>query len=106
MGKKEVWKILLLVFALNLIGCAFGEQKTIVSFYSDGRVSFNEEALKKLLSNPQVADRKIVVYTIAGDQQGKSFMMNYALRFMHANVRKFQHFDKNFIIFQFLSTTQ
>lgn len=39
--------------------------------------------------HPEVVDRKIVVLSITGAvNKGKSFLMNYCLRFMYANVRK------------------
>lgn len=68
------------------------EQQRIISFLSDGGVSFDEGPIRNLLNNPLIADRKVIVYSIAGNQKRKSFIMNYALRFMYANVSKMYNF--------------
>lgn len=86
------FQVLLGIFLISLTKSAFcdviSEQKTIISFSPDGEIIFNDTEVRKILSNPQIADRKVVVYSITGNQKGKSFMMNYALRFMYANVSK------------------
>lgn len=48
----------------------------------------NYEAIDKIFSNYKIADRKIVAISIAGAARvGKSFFVDYCLRFMYANVR-------------------
>lgn len=92
MKRLQACKVLLGVFLISLAKSAIcdveSEQKTIISFAPDGEVTFDDTAIKSILSNPQIADRKVVIYSITGNQKGKSFMMNYALRFMYANVSK------------------
>lgn len=43
--------------------------------------------ITKFFNQTELADRKIVAVSIVGDsKKGKSFFMNYCLRFMYANV--------------------
>ena len=66
----------------------YGNHATIISFSSDKGVIFDQDSIE-ILNHPEVADRKIVVYSIVGEfRKGKSFFMDYALRFMYANVSK------------------
>lgn len=96
MSRRQSLKILLGIFLLSLAHSAksymHSEQQTIISFLSDGGVSFDEGPIKNLLTNPLIANRKVIVYSIAGNQKRKSFIMNYALRFMYANVSKMFNF--------------
>ena len=49
---------------------------------------FNEEQLLKILTNQQVIDRKIAVISVVGAfERGKSFLLNYCLRYLYATVR-------------------
>ena len=93
MSRPQGCLVFLGVFLISLTKSAIcddvgSEQKTIISFTSDGEVTFDDTAVKGILNNPLIADRKVVIYSITGNQKGKSFMMNYALRFMYANVSK------------------
>lgn len=96
MAKQQSYKILLAIVLLSLAHSAasytHSEQKRIINFLSDGSVTFDEGPIKSLLTNPLITDRKVVVYSIAGNQKRKSFIMNYALRFMYANVSKINTF--------------
>jgi atlastin len=66
-----------------------GRALNIVQFVDD-KLQINKSQLDTLLLHPEVKDRKIVVVTIVGAfRRGKSFFMDYCLRFLHANVRKF-----------------
>jgi atlastin len=63
-----------------------GEGRNIISF-SDNNVNFDEVKLSHLLLHPQVKDREIAVISIVGAyRKGKSFFMDYCLRFMYAHV--------------------
>lgn len=63
-----------------------GEALKIISF-NDNEINFDEEKLSQLLLHPQVKDREIAIVTIVGAyRKGKSFFMDYCLRFMYANV--------------------
>jgi len=45
------------------------------------------DRIDELLLHPEVADRKVAVVSIIGAfRKGKSFLMDYCLRFMYANV--------------------
>lgn len=48
------------------------------------------ENIDRIFLHPEVRDRKIVVLSIIGDyRKGKSFFLDYCLRFLYANVSKF-----------------
>lgn len=54
---------------------------------ANGLEFLNYEAVDKVFLHPEVAGRKIVVISIVGPvKTGKSFFMNYCLRFLYANV--------------------
>lgn len=68
---------------------AHGEALKIVSFVDD-KLEFDEKKLDALLLNNYVSHRKIVVFTIVGAfRKGKSFFLDYCLRYMYANVSEF-----------------
>ena len=56
--------------------------------YENGeKIRFHKEELEKILMNEYVFDRKIVIISIIGAfRKGKSFMMDFFLRYMYANV--------------------
>ena len=64
----------------------YGKAVSILSF--DGRkMTTNDELRESILLHPEVKDRKIVVVSIIGAfRKGKSFLVDYCLRFMYANV--------------------
>ena len=68
----------------------YGGPLNILRFQQDGddtNVVVNEKALNKVFLDPEVKNRKIVVFSIIGAfRKGKSFFMDYCLRFMYANV--------------------
>lgn len=58
-----------------------------MSFSDSGELIADYELFEKIFLHPDVANRKIVVISIAGAlKKGKSFFLNYCLRFMYANV--------------------
>lgn len=66
---------------------AFGEPVKLLKSV-DGQYIIDQPELDHILNHAEVRDRKIVVFSIIGPQKkGKSFFMNYCLRFMYANVR-------------------
>lgn len=63
-----------------------GKALNVIQF-SDDKLVFDKNELNALLLHPAVKDRKIVVFTIVGAfRKGKSFFLDYCLRFMYANV--------------------
>ena len=62
--------------------------KSIAIQLSDNETTdfeFNE--VKQILLHPEVRDRKIVLLSIIGTyRKGKSFFLDYCLRFLYANV--------------------
>lgn len=63
-----------------------GKALNIVRFVNDD-LEFNQVELQELLLHPDVKERKVVALTIVGAfRKGKSFFMDYCLRFMYANV--------------------
>lgn len=64
----------------------YGEPLSVISF-KNSSVEFNKAALDGLLLNPEVRNRKIVVLSIVGAfRKGKSFFLDYCLRFLYGNV--------------------
>ena len=54
---------------------------------NDTNVIVDDIALDRIFLHPEVKNRKIVVISIIGVfRKGKSFFMDYCLRFMYANV--------------------
>ena len=68
----------------------FGSSSSILGFEQIGdetKVIVGENALDRIFLHPEVKNRKIVVVSIIGAfRKGKSFFMDYCLRFMYANV--------------------
>jgi hypothetical protein len=83
----------------------YGEALNIVNFSYHANdttsVNIDHEALDTLLMHSEVKDRKIVVVSIVGDYRGgKSFFLDYCLRFLYANVSKnVKSFVQNLFIF-------
>ena len=65
------------------------EPLNIVKFI-DSRIEYDKGALEGLLLHPDVKDRKIVILSIVGAfRRGKSFFLDYCLRYLYANVSKY-----------------
>lgn len=63
-----------------------GEPLNIVTF-TNSNIEFDKEALEGLLLHPDVKDRKIISLAILGAfRKGKSFFLDYCLRYLYANV--------------------
>lgn len=80
---------LLMIFILSLQVATsqqlHGEPKQILNFETG--TDANVAVLKEILDRKALEDHKVVVVSIAGPyRKGKSFFMNYCLRFMYANV--------------------
>lgn len=95
--KALIWKYILIAISLYNITTvvtqdivkpkhSHGEAVSILSFVERKMVT-NDELRESILLHPEVINRKIVVVSIIGAfRKGKSFLMDYCLRFMYANV--------------------
>lgn len=62
----------------------FGEAVTIVSA-EDHNFELNEESLNEILLQNDIKDKKVVVVSVAGAfRKGKSFLLNFMLRYLEA----------------------
>lgn len=67
----------------------YGEPLNIIKF-ANSSLEFDKAALDSLLLHPEVQDRKIVVLSIVGAfRKGKSFFLDYCLRYLYGNVSDF-----------------
>lgn len=65
----------------------YGKAVNILSFSQDKKVVIDEEAMKKMFEHQDVKNRKIVALSIIGAyRKGKSFFLDYCLRFLYAHV--------------------
>ena len=68
----------------------YGSPLNLVTFEKDGdksKMVIHHNNLDKIFLQPEVENRKVVIVSIVGIfRQGKSFFMDYCLRFMYANV--------------------
>jgi atlastin len=64
----------------------YGEPLNIIKF-ANSTLEFNKPNLESLLLHSEVRDRKVVVLSIIGAfRKGKSFFLDYCLRFLYGNV--------------------
>lgn len=65
-----------------------GRPVQIVQAYSDHTFELDEEALAEILLQDDVKDRSVVVVSVAGAfRKGKSFLLDFFLRYMNSKVR-------------------
>jgi hypothetical protein len=68
----------------------FGKAECIVEFSENNEFIINDGPLKKLLNHEKVANRKVVAFSIVGAfRNGKSFFLDYCLRYLYENVSWF-----------------
>jgi len=64
-----------------------GRPVQIVSVEDDHTFSLDENALDEILLHPDVQDKKVVVVSVAGAfRKGKSFLLDFFLRYLSAEV--------------------
>ena len=73
-------------------GHAFGKSVNILKFNDGNEISIDKPELDQIFHHPDVKDRKMVVVSIVGAfRKGKSFFLDYCLRYMYANVSKLKN---------------
>jgi len=64
-----------------------GSPIQIVIVNDDHTFALDEEKLEEILLKPQLQDKKVVVVSVAGAfRKGKSFLLDFFLRFLSAEV--------------------
>ncbi|XP_070497773.1 atlastin-2-like [Chironomus tepperi] len=64
----------------------FGSPKSVLSFSDTKEVIVNYEELDRIFSHPEIQDRKVVILSVIGAfRGGKSFFLDYCLRFLYAH---------------------
>lgn len=59
----------------------------ILTFGGQNQLTFNDSGLSKILLHQEIRDRNVVVIAISGAfRKGKSFLLDYLLRYMYKNV--------------------
>ena len=57
---------------------------------ADNRFDLDVKAMQRVLLDPRVRDRHVAVLSIAGAQRlGKSFILNYLIRYLNSEVYSF-----------------
>lgn len=65
----------------------YGKAVNVLKFGEANQVIVDEAALTKMFMHGEVKNRKVVVFSIIGAfRKGKSFFLDYCLRFLYANV--------------------
>lgn len=85
---KMVSKIPIKSQRMSLVGKhPFGAPINVLKFTDDKQIKFENEEIEKMFLHPDVKNRKIVIFSIIGAfRKGKSFFLDYCLRFLYANV--------------------
>lgn len=66
---------------------AGGKALQVVVAEDDHSFALDENALKSLLFDPRVRDRKVIILSVAGAyRKGKSFLLDFFLRYLYAKV--------------------
>lgn len=65
----------------------FGQPVNVLKFGEGNKVLIDNAELDKMFLHSEVKNRKIVAFSIIGAfRRGKSFFLDYCLRFLYANV--------------------
>lgn len=60
----------------------------VFEFSDSERDNLSFDELEKFFNNPKIKQRKIVILSVVGAfRRGKSFFLDYCLRYLYANVR-------------------
>lgn len=64
-----------------------GKAVHILNKNEQGMVNVNDDFVEQIFSHPEIIDCFIVIFSMAGAfRKGKSFFLDYCLRFLYANV--------------------
>ena len=64
-----------------------GAPITVMSFTETNQIEWKIEELDKIFSHPEIQERKVVILSLIGAfRGGKSFFLDYCLRFLYAHV--------------------
>lgn len=62
----------------------YGCSKHVFTFTTKGDVEIYTDPLKEMLNHPDVKNRRVVAFSLIGAyRQGKSFLLNYCLRYLY-----------------------
>ena len=65
----------------------YGKPITVMKFSDIGEVIVDNDEVEKIMNHPEIEDRKIVILSLIGAfRGGKSYLLNYCLRFLYAHV--------------------
>ena len=65
----------------------FGKPISILSVSNSNKFVKENDELDKIFSHPEIQDRKVVILSLVGAfRGGKSFFLDYCLRFLYAHV--------------------
>ena len=65
----------------------YGKSVKVLKFSNDNKMLIDNNELNRMFLHPEVKTRKIVIVSIIGAfRKGKSFFIDYCLRYMYANV--------------------
>ena len=65
----------------------YGKSENVLGFSKDNKVFVRDEPLRQMFLHPDVKHRRIVAFSIIGAyRKGKSFFLDYCLRFLYAHV--------------------
>lgn len=65
----------------------FGKPVTVMKFSDTGEIIADNKEVENIFNNDEIQDRKIVIISMIGAfRGGKSYFLNYCLRFLYAHV--------------------
>ena len=66
---------------------SFGKALSILRFSNNNKIIVDYDELEKIFGRSEIQDRKVVILSLIGAfRGGKSFFLDYCLRFLYANV--------------------
>lgn len=76
-----------------------GHAVPIILASEDHTFLLDEDALSEILLRDEIRDRNVVVVSVAGAfRKGKSFLLDFFLRYMHSKVRNTPLVSNNYVM--------